>query len=148
MEAYLIAGILVVLVGVVLYRQRRDESPKRKLRYNASGQLVAIEEVIRQQPFRLQGRGTFSTEPVQLEQSTYKVEYQFPEKVLVKVDLLSMRDGEREMILLKRGAGAESFAIGMTGRYVFDIAPVDEEASWVMEISRLGLPSREIGESV
>ncbi len=136
--------VIIVLIAVLLvlggrYLQSRGNTRERKLRYNARGELVAIEEVLPQKPVRLRGQGNHMTEPVHLETGTYKVDYRFPDDVLVKVDLWQGVDSE--MILLKRGSGVVSFAVESEGRFIFEIAPADETAAWEMDITRLGLPS-------
>jgi hypothetical protein len=137
--------VIIILIAVLLivggrYLQSRGNTRARKLRYNQHGELVAVEEVLPQQPIRLQGKGNHATKALRLEAGTYKVQYRFPDDVLVKVDLWD--SGDSETILLKRGVGVESFTVEADGRYVFEIAPADEMAAWEMDITRLGLPSR------
>jgi hypothetical protein len=141
--------VIIVLIAVLLilggrYRQSRQKTRERRLRYNERGEPVAIEEVLPQKPVRLQGKGIHTSEPIHLEVGTYKVVYQFPDDVLVKVDLGA--GGDSETILLKRGAGEASFAVELDGSFVFEIAPADDTAEWEMDITRLGLPSRGIVE--
>jgi hypothetical protein len=137
--------VIIILIAVLLvlggrYLQSRGNTRARKLRYNARGELVAIEEALPQKPVRLRGQGSHTTEPIHLGAGTYKVAYRFPGDVLIKVDLWA--SGDPETILLKRGTGEESFAVEADGRFVFEIAPADDRAAWTIEITRLGLPSR------
>jgi hypothetical protein len=140
--ALVLALVCVAIVGA-FYLQFRNK-PKRGLRYNDEGELVAIEEVLHQQPFRLQGKGTYASEPLELEHGTYKVQYRFPPDVLVKIDIIRFLDGETSTILIKRGMGEASFTVEVDDRYVFEIAPADEISAWELAFTRLGLPSGKI----
>ena len=135
--------VIIVLVAVLLivggrYLQSRGHSRERKLRYNERGQLVAIEEVLPQKPIHLRGEGNYSTEPIHLDRGMYRIFYQFPDDVLVKVDLI--RDGDADTLLLKRGKGVESFAIEVPGHYIIAIAPADEISGWDVEFVHQGQP--------
>ena len=137
--------IVIVLIAVVLilgtrYWQSRIPTRERKLRYGKRGELVAIEEVIGQQPITLKGKGNHATKPLPMEAGAYKLEYIFPDDVLVKVDL--WLNGDSETIVVKRGTGTASFNIDVTARYVFEIAPADEAAAWEITVTRRGLPSK------
>jgi hypothetical protein len=136
--------IVVLLIVGARYWQSRTITRERRLRYDERGQLVGIGEALGQRPVRLQGKGSEKTGAVRLQAGAYKVQYRFPDDVLVKVDLLTEADAET--ILLKRGAGDASFDIADDGRYRFDVASTDDESPWQLDITRLGLPSRDIGE--
>lgn len=89
-----------------------------------------------------QGERAFHTETFSLEGGSWKLTYWFPEDVVVKVDLYSAPGDNHETLVMKRGAGAESFS-AENGRYFCVIEPAREPAEWEIEISRLGLPSRQ-----
>jgi hypothetical protein len=137
--ALVLALVCVAIIGA-FYLQFRSK-PRRGLRYNDEGELVAIEGVVHQQPFVLHGKGTYASEPLELEHGMYKVQYRFPADMLVKVDIIRFLDGETSTILMKRGVGEASFTIEVDDRYVFEVAPADEVSEWELAFTRLGFPS-------
>ena len=74
--------------------------------------------------------------------SQYRLDYQFPETTLVKVDLLDTASGDRELIVLKSGAGVAWFEMSQPGDYLLHVAPLDEAAVWELAIRPVGLGSR------
>jgi hypothetical protein len=92
--------------------------------------------------FTFRDRGNQITTAIELQPGTYKLQYQFPTGVLVKVDLISLGGGDSETLFIKSGSGSQALRIETGGRYSFQIKPVQEQAEWSFEISPLGLPSR------
>jgi hypothetical protein len=79
---------------------------------------------------RFHGTGEMTVRAPGLIASQYRLDYQFPENVLVKVDLLDTATGERELIVLKRGAGVAGFDVTHPGDYLLHVAPLDDTAEW------------------
>ena len=69
----------------------------------------------------------------------YRVDYQFPEAVLVKVELIDPRTASSDLILLKSGSGIDGFYVETPGRHWFEIEPQDEQAAWAFSIKPVGL---------
>ena len=93
------------------------------------------------------GDSTFRTQPFQMERGSYKLSYQFPEESFVHVELFSVSGEDSAVLALKKGEGSEPFSIGTPGRYFCVIEPQVEGQEWLIEISRLGLPSQRNGQS-
>lgn len=74
--------------------------------------------------------------------SQYRMDYEMPENVLVKVDLLDSVTGDRELILVKRGKGVAGFDVPHAGDYLLHITPAGDSADWNFEIRPVGLGSR------
>lgn len=74
--------------------------------------------------------------------SQYRMDYEMPENVLVKVDLLDSVTGDRELILVKCGTGVAGFNVPHAGDYLLHIAPADDSANWRFQIRPVGLGSR------
>jgi len=87
------------------------------------------------------GRGTVTTSPFRLDADSYKMRYVFPTDVKVKVDLLSMADGETETLLLASGGGVKGFQVTARGDYCFHVE-ADDSTTWEIEFMRLALPSQ------
>lgn len=137
----LVALGLVALVAYIAYQKlQRDE--------RAFGQLYrpVDERLLENDDFHgviaFTGDSAFETQRFRLEAGRYKLMYWFPEAVLVKVELFSAAGDDHDVIALKQGEGAVEFAVGAPGKYFCVIEPVQDDAEWEIEISRLGLPSR------
>ena len=151
MRASILIGSFVVIIAVIIfliivwyafYMVQDKPKRKRKLKVGDDGELVAIEGVIHNQSIRFRGKGAQTTKPFDLEPGTYKLSYQFPESVLVKVDLISSFDGDSETILVKSGVSSKAFNVQIGGRYFFRVEPTEDNAHWEIECQRLSLPSR------
>lgn len=92
--------------------------------------------------FTFRDYGNQITTAVVLQAGTYKLQYQFPVGVAVKIDLINLVDGDSETLIIRSGIGSQVFRILDAGRYAFQVEPVDEQSEWSFEISPLGLPSR------
>ncbi len=122
--------ILTAVIGTVIYFLRRSRA--------ATAPKVDFEH----QPVRLQDSGNQLTAPLRLAAGTHKLMYWLPADTLVKVDLIDVDRGNSETILMKKGTGSQAFSLEHSGRYAFQVAPADDSASWVLEISPLGLPGK------
>jgi hypothetical protein len=134
----LVAGLLVAVVAFAVYRKFQRDSAEFDRRFDFSED--GIMERAENKPLQFQGVGAQTTRPFRLESSDYKISFRFPESVLVKVGLLSTDGVSEETVVLKSGAGEAAFSAD-AGRYLLDIDPQDEDATWKLEITSLGLPS-------
>jgi hypothetical protein len=124
----LILGLsLVVVVGMGLYIVRRYRSPSSATRPHYP------------ETRRFSGRGTTTLEAPELIAAQYRLDYAFPDAVLVKIELVEVATGSSELILLKSGSGVEGFVVETTGRYLFEVEPPDETADWSFSIKPVGL---------
>ncbi len=125
-----IGALLAVPIAAVIIFLRRSRSAR------------ATKPAFDRQPVRLQDSGHQLTAPLHLTAGTHKLMYWLPDDVLVKVDLIALDDGDAETVLLKKGVGSQWFSVEHSGRYAFQVAPADDSASWVLELSPLGLPGK------
>jgi hypothetical protein len=94
------------------------------------------------QPVQFTGRGSGLTPGVDFELGTYKLQYRFPAGTLVKVELVNLTEGFTETLFIKSSSDAQAFTIDTPGRYAFQLEPLEEDVTWELEVSPLGLPSR------
>lgn len=121
-------AILVFLAALYIGRRLRDVENDRVKKQGDS--------------FIFSDRGNQITAVVELQPGTYKLQYQFPDGISVKIDLISIDDGDSETLIIKSGSGSQAFRIEARGKYAFQVDPVDDRSEWSFEISPLGLPSR------
>jgi hypothetical protein len=139
-ELFILALIIAGVVGIGLVMRRLVESgekPKRRLITNDQEEIVIIGEARHSEPVSFSRKGTYASDAMRLEAGVYKIEYQFPETSLVKVDLISAADGETETIALKTGSGSLAFTVRAPGRFIVQVEPVDEAADWSFEFRRI-----------
>jgi len=80
------------------------------------------------------GEGAHKTEAFFLECAIYRVEYQFPPDVKVKLKLVSAAGGTRKLLANKSGFDASTFHAQSAKYYALDIKPEAARASWVVLI--------------
>lgn len=133
--------VLVGLIGFMVWRKfERDSRQFNALYQPTDGDLPdgddSFGEVI-----AFEGDDTFKTAIFPLVGGQYKLSYWFPDEVLVKVELFSADGTDHEVIILTKGEGEKAFTVSSSGRYFCTIEPVTRD-EWEIEISRLGLPSK------
>ena len=57
----------------------------------------------------------------------------------MKVELVEMSTGDRELVLLKSGSGVDSFDVERVGSYRFDVEPDQADSRWEFTIKPIGL---------
>lgn len=133
-------AVALALIGVIIaldFRARRFQpSHKRKLDYGPDGQLAAIGERDHTLSLQFKGVGSWNSKPITLTEGSYRLDYHFPDAVMVRVGLIFMSDAAEETLLIKSGRGAEEFAVD-GGRYLFQVQPIDENAAWQIDCRRI-----------
>jgi hypothetical protein len=125
---FALIAILVILAAIFIGRRLRDGE---NARFKRDGNI-----------FTFSYQGNQITAVVDLQPGTYKLQYQFPDGVSVKIDLISIIEDDSETLIIKSGSGSQAFRIEARGKYAFQVDPVDDLSEWSFEISPLGLPSR------
>ena len=137
----LILLFLVVAIGYAVYHKiRRNADDFSRLYQPVDEHLLDGGEAF-DGTMSFEGEGEFKTQVFQLDAGKYKLRYWFPDAVLVKVEMFSASGDDSEVIVLKKGEGAEAFTVATNGRYFCMIEPALEDEEWEIEIRRLGLPS-------
>jgi hypothetical protein len=85
------------------------------------------------------GQGSATLEAPDLIAAQYRLDYAFPNEVLVKIELIEVVTCSSELILLKSGSGVEGFTVETAGRHLFQVEPQDEAAEWRFSIKPVGL---------
>jgi hypothetical protein len=80
------------------------------------------------------GEGAQRTETFFLECAIYRIEYQFPPDVKVKLELVSADGGTRKLLANKSGFDSSTFHVQTAKYYVLDIAPSAQDSAWVILI--------------
>jgi len=124
---FILVAVPVLLAAIFVGRHLRGEGNRRFIR---QGDI-----------FKFQDRGNQITPAIELQPGTYKLQYQFPNDIPVKIDLISLDEGDSETIVVRSASGSQALRIDARGRYAFQVEPVDEQSAWAFEISPLGLPS-------
>jgi hypothetical protein len=126
----LILGVaLVIVVGMGLYLVRRYRSNSRPHEHYPAAQ-------------RFQGQGSGTAEAQVLIAAQYRIDFQFPDEVLVKLELIEADTGNSDLILLKSGSGTDGFVVENAGRFLFQVEAQNEDARWSFTIKPVGMMGR------
>lgn len=145
--ALLVALGLVALVGFMAYQKLQRDERAFSQRYRPVDEHLLDDLSDLNGVIAFAGDAAFETQRFHLEAGRYKLMYWFPAGVPVKVELFSAAGDDHVVIALKQGEGAVEFAVAAPGQYFCVIEPAQDDATWEIEISRLGLPSR-AGETI
>jgi hypothetical protein len=103
-------------------------SYKPSLRASAKSQLQNFQ-------LSLKSTGSYTSESVYMECAIYRISYQFPQDVKVKVDLVSTDGKSRKTIIVnKAGYNSSTFNVEMSKYYVFEVEPAQADAHWALII--------------
>ncbi len=138
---------MLALIGYAVYHKaKRNEQDFNHLYQPADDTSLTSSDAF-EGVLTFTGNSHFETQRFQLERGAYRLYYQFPEGSFVHVELFSASGDDSAVLALKKGEGTEQFTIGNDGHYFCVIEPQVEGEGWLIEISRLGLPSQRNGQS-
>jgi hypothetical protein len=126
-----VGGVLLIsaiaVIGFVLYSNRPRRRHRRFVR-DGTGNIVALGRDRVGAPIPLQGKGTFSSTPAQLQAGKYVLSYELD--TATRVALIAQADGDEETVLISAGAGLKEFAVDAAGAYLWRVEPNIEDSSW------------------
>jgi hypothetical protein len=134
---------LVAIIGYAVYHKLKRDSAEFSRIYRPVDENLLESSEDFEGEIAFSGEGRFKTQVFRLESGRCKLDYRFPEAVLVKVELFSASGDDSDVLVLKKGAGSLPFKVENTGRFFCVIEPAVEGAVWEIEIRRLGLPSQQ-----
>jgi hypothetical protein len=131
----IVFGFVAFVLKLPPFKQPAD---RREVQRGADGKIVAVGERVRRSSFTLKGTGTVASDTRLLDEGMYKAMYHFPDGVLTAVHLISVDDGDKELLFVKAGEGTAAVHVPRFGRYVVQVEPADSVAAWTIDIMPLG----------
>ncbi len=102
-------------------------------------QAVRFDET---QTREFRGQGDSSVTAGELLSAQYRLDFRFPDDVLVKIELVEINTGNSGLVLLKSGIGVSDFTVENAGSYRFHVEPVAQDSRWSFTIKPVGLFNR------
>lgn len=115
----------------VKFRQKTRTNYQEKAKIGEDGELVSSVSSPSPSWFRFSGRGTNITSAVYLEGGLYSIEYRLSTSPSTVIELVSVDNpGESKEILRVSASGSQTFKVADSGRYVFQVKPLDDHGAW------------------